>query len=482
VLVGALHFGFTAEVAEKGKDVPTLILGKAPRRRPRWVVVLLALVAVAYGLWGALRRGPVPSVTIESERPAIGAATKVVARFAEPSRGLGTIRLELVQGERSVVLGELRFPRAGSFSLTRGRPTAHAELPTTVGRANQEWLKEGEVVLRATADRMTGPLRARTPVVVEKRMQVRLRPPRLELESKQHYVREGGSGAVVFRVGAETAISGVRAGTVESLSYPLPGGGTGERFALFAVPWELGDGAAVRLFAEDDAGNRVELPFLDLFKKSPPREDTLELTDSFLEKVVPAIASATPGFDARGTLLEQYLRINGDLRRSVLAQIAALARDSEPHALWRGAFLQMPNTQRRAGFAENRTYLYKGRVVDRQTHLGLDLASTERAPVPAANAGKVVFAGWLSIYGNAVILDHGYGLLSLYGHMSTVDVKVGELVTKGQRLGTSGSTGLAGGDHLHLEIFVQGKSVDPLEWLDEHWIRDNIETKVKLPS
>jgi len=55
-------------------------------------------------------------------------------------------------------------------------------------------------------------------------------------------------------------------------------------------------------------------------------------------------------------------------------------------------------------------------------------------------------------------------------------------VGKGQRLGTSGSTGLAGGDHLHLEIFVQGKSVDPLEWLDEHWIRDNIATKVRLPS
>jgi murein DD-endopeptidase MepM/ murein hydrolase activator NlpD len=274
----------------------------------------------------------------------------------------------------------------------------------------------------------------------------------------------------------------VRAGTVESLSFALPGGGAGERFALFAIPWELDDTAQVKLFAEDDAGNRVELPFVDLFKKVPPRIDTLELTDAFVEKVVPAIASATPGFDASGSLLDQYLRINGDLRRSVLAQIAALARESEPHVLWQGAFLQMPNTERRAGFAEVRTYLYHGKPVDHQTHLGLDLASTERAPVPAANAGRVVFAGWLSIYGNAVILDHGYGLLSLYGHMSALDAKVGAMVSKGQRLGTSGSTGLAGGDHLHLEVFVQGKSVDPLEWLDEHWIRDNIATKVRLPG
>jgi murein DD-endopeptidase MepM/ murein hydrolase activator NlpD len=462
--------------------VRTLTLGKAPRRRPRWVVVLVALVAVAYGLWGALRRGPAPSVVIESERPAVGQATKIVARFAEPSGGLGTVRLEVVQGEKTVVLAEQHFERAGSFSPTRGRFTSQAELSATVGRASQGWLREGEVVLRATADRMAGPLRSRAPVVVEKRMQVLLRPPRLELESKQHYVREGGSGVVVFRVGDGVASSGVRAGTVESLSYALPGGGAGERFALFAIPWELDDTAQVKLFAEDDAGNRVELPFVDVFKKVPPRVDTLELTDAFVEKVVPAIASATPGFDASGSLLDQYLRINGDLRRSVLAQIAALARESEPHVLWQGAFLQMPNTERRAGFAEVRTYLYHGKPVDHQTHLGLDLASTERAPVPAANAGRVVFAGWLSIYGNAVILDHGYGLLSLYGHMSALDAKVGAMVSKGQRLGTSGSTGLAGGDHLHLEVFVQGKSVDPLEWLDEHWIRDNIATKVRLPG
>jgi murein DD-endopeptidase MepM/ murein hydrolase activator NlpD len=445
-------------------------------------VLILAVLLVAFLLWGALRRGPAPSVVIESERPAVGAATKIVARFSEPSRGLGTVKLEVVQGEKSVVLGEKRFHRAGSFSPTRGRFSPQAELSATVGRASLEWLQEGELVVRATADRMAGPLRSKAQVVAEKQMQVRLRPPRLELESRQHYVREGGAGVVVFRVGEEVSRSGVRAGTVESLSYPRPGGSPGERFALFAIPWDLGDATQVRLFAEDDAGNRVELPFVDVFKKVPPRNDTLELTETFLEKVVPAIASATPGFDASGSLLDQYLRINGELRRSVLAQIVTLARDSEARFLWQGAFVQMPNTQRRAGFAENRTYLYQGRVVDHQTHLGLDLASTERAPVPAANSGKVVFAGWLSIYGNAVILDHGYGLMSLYGHMAALDVKPGEMVAKGQRLGTSGSTGLAGGDHVHLEIFVQGKSVDPLEWLDEHWIRDNIATKVSLPS
>lgn len=461
--------------------MPIASLGERSRGRGRLVFVIVALAVVGLAAWGALRRGPAPSVVITSDHEAIGPATRITAHFSEPSGGLGAIRLELVQGERSVMLAERRFARGGAFSPFRSPRTAEADLTATVGRSAQAWLQEGEATVRATADRMAGPLRSHAPVVVEKKMAVLLRPPRLELLSRQHYVRQGGSGVVVFRVGDGVVSSGVRAGDTVSLSFPLPGGGPGERFALFAIPWELDDVGQVRLFAEDAAGNRSELPFVDLFKKAPPKTDTIELSDAFLERVVPAIASQTPGFDASGSLLDQYLRINGKERQEVLAKIAAIAKNTEPAFLWRGAFLQMPDTQRRAGFAESRTYLYQGRAVDHQTHLGLDLASTEHAPVPAANSGRVVFAGWLVIYGNAVIIDHGYGLMSLYGHMSSISVKPGDVVAKGQQIGNSGSTGLAGGDHLHLEIFVQGKSVDPLEWLDEHWIRDNIASKVRLP-
>ena len=87
----------------------------------------------------------------------------------------------------------------------------------------------------------------------------------------------------------------------------------------------------------------------------------------------------------------------------------------------------------------------------------------------------------MSLYGNAVIIDHGYGLLSLCSHMSTVDVEVGDRIQKGERIGTSGTTGLAGGDHLHLEVFVHGQSVDPMEWLDAKWIKDNLATKLEVP-
>jgi murein DD-endopeptidase MepM/ murein hydrolase activator NlpD len=446
------------------------------------VVAFAAALVIGLWLWSALRLAPPPVVELTTDRAAVGASTRVEAHFAEPRRGLGTVRLELVQGTRTEVLAERRERRRGALSFWGAPPAAELTLEATVGKHAQPWLEEGEVLLRAVAERGAGSLRSAEPVIVEQLLPVRLRPPRLELVSSQHYVRQGGSGAVVFRVGDTVVRSGVRSGTFESLSFPLPGGAPGNRFCLFPLPWNLGDPNQVRIFAEDDAGNRAEQPFLDLFKPMPPRTATIEVTDAFLARVVPAIASQTAGFDASGTLLEQYLRINGDLRRVELERVAAMALDSEPAFLWSGPFLQMPNTQLEATFAQTRSYRYGGREVDRQTHLGLDLASTERAPVPAPNAGKVVYAGWMSLYGNAVVIDHGYGLLTLCGHLSAVAVSAGQSVARGDVVGSSGATGLAGGDHLHVEIFLQGMSVDPVEWLDAKWIRDNLGTKLPVPG
>jgi len=454
-------------------------LGKRPRG-VRVVIPLLAaaVAALAYLAWAGVRQGAAPAISVDVERPAIGRAARVAARFAEPDRGLGTIRLELEQGGRTVVLGERSFPRAGAFSPLRGAATAEAAIEAGVGVEAQPWLAEGDAVLRATADRMAGFLRSAAPVVVERRVPVRLRPPSLAVTSAQHYLRQGGSGAVLLRVGATAVRSGVRAGERESLSFPRPGGGEGERFVLFAVPPEVGSAAEVAAFAEDDAGNRVEARFVDSLRRVPQRRDRITLSEAFLAAVVPAIEERTPGLDATGELAERYVRINGGLREVNLAEIAGLAHPSVERFLWSGAFLQMPDTQLRAGFAEHREYLWKGAVVDRQTHLGLDLASTARAPVPAANAGVVVFAGWLGIYGQAVAIDHGYGLMSLYGHLSSIATAPGARVEKGQTIAASGATGLAGGDHLHLEIFVQGQSVDPVEWLDEHWIRAVLGSKL----
>jgi murein DD-endopeptidase MepM/ murein hydrolase activator NlpD len=147
--------------------------------------------------------------------------------------------------------------------------------------------------------------------------------------------------------------------------------------------------------------------------------------------------------------------------------------------LWREGFSQLVNTAVQSRFADYRTYFHKGKEIDQQVHLGFDLASLQQAPVPAANRGIVVHANYLGIYGNCVIIDHGLGVQSLYAHLSTLDVKEGDTVEKGQVLGRTGVTGLAGGDHLHFTMLVNGVAVNPVEWWDSHWMEDRVFRKIR---
>jgi murein DD-endopeptidase MepM/ murein hydrolase activator NlpD len=140
--------------------------------------------------------------------------------------------------------------------------------------------------------------------------------------------------------------------------------------------------------------------------------------------------------------------------------------------------VQLGNSKVEAGFADHRTYIYKSKEVDQQVHLGFDLAVTTHVPVASANEGTVVNASWLGIYGNCVIIDHGLGVQSLYGHLQSFDVKVGDKVTRGQIIGRSDSTGLAGGDHVHFTMLVGGRMVNPVEWWDPHWIKDRVDRKL----
>ena len=95
----------------------------------------------------------------------------------------------------------------------------------------------------------------------------------------------------------------------------------------------------------------------------------------------------------------------------------------------------------------------------------------------ASNAGRIVYADYLGIYGNTVIIDHGMGLYSLYGHLSAIDVAKEQMVNRGQSLGHTGQTGLAGGDHLHFSMIVQGIQVNPVEWWDPAWVENHFLSK-----
>jgi hypothetical protein len=440
------------------------------------VVLLLVFLALAALLVATLRVGPAPVLEIRADARAIGARTGVSAVAAAGGRGLAGLRIEVEQGGVAHVVARRAHRPLPPWGFS-GERTGKDELRAEVGRAAVPALVEGEAVVRVVAERAPTWLRRPAPVVKELRLPVRLVPPSLSLLSSQHYVSQGGSGVVVYRVGTTAVHDGVRAGEWFFPGAPLPGGGKGDRLALFGVPWDLVDGAKLRVVASDDAGNEAALSFVDLFFPKPPTRDRILLDDAFLAKVVGEIRQHTPGLEDRGSLLDDYLQINRDLRRKNAEELVALAPRSAGSFLFTEPFLPLRNAKVMSSFADHRTYVHGGREVDEQTHLGYDLAVVARTPVPAANRGVVVLARYLGIYGNTVVVDHGLGLGSLYAHLSSIEVKEGQTVERGALLGRTGATGLAGGDHLHFTTLVRGLPVNPVEWWDPAWVRDRVASK-----
>jgi murein DD-endopeptidase MepM/ murein hydrolase activator NlpD len=303
-------------------------------------------------------------------------------------------------------------------------------------------------------------------------IQVNTTPPIVSADGHQHYINQGGSELVTFTVSGYWTEAGVRVGKYTFRSFPLPGGkGENDRFSLFAFPWDVPADTVPVVYARNPSGAEATARFW--FKVFPKqfRSRELPLDDRFLGKVVTELDP-----NGSGPLLDRFLKINGEMRRSNNQTLADLRLKTEPKVLWSGPFFRLGKVE--SFFADQRTYLYNGKKVDQQMHLGFDLSDVQAAPVKAANSGRVVFAANLGIYGNCVVVDHGYGLQSIYGHLRQIDVKVGDSVQKEQVLGRSGETGLAGGDHLHFSLQVDGVQVQPIEWWDDHWIRDRILSKL----
>jgi murein DD-endopeptidase MepM/ murein hydrolase activator NlpD len=439
------------------------------------VLLGVAVVVVALVAFAGFYTGATPKLTVESALPGIGRRTPIQIRIDDPQR-LEKVRVDVVQNLDVKPVMEKTFEPRSVWQLW-GSP-APVVLRADVGRETVQGLRAGDAVVRVTAERAGAWFHRPAPVVEEIKLPVRLAPPTLQLSSSFHYVNQGGCEAVVYRVGESARRDGVQAGDWWFPSFPLPGNDKQMRFALFAVPYDLGDVSKVRLVAEDEVGNRADLGFIDKFTPRPIHTDTIQVTDAYMNKVVPQILSQSPEISDKGDLLQNYLQINRDLRKKNAETLKEMARKSEPRFLWTQAFLPMRNAKITAAFADRRTYVYNGKPIDQQDHLGFDMASVEHDAIQASNTGRVVMARFFGIYGNAVAIDHGYGLLSLYGHLSSIEVKEGQAVERGQEIGRSGQTGLAGGDHLHFTMLLQGLPVTPVEWWDPHWIQDRIARKL----
>ncbi|MBC2716831.1 MAG: M23 family metallopeptidase [Desulfobacteraceae bacterium] len=313
---------------------------------------------------------------------------------------------------------------------------------------------------------------------MEKEIIFDTKPPVVSILSNQHNVAMGGSGLVIYKLSEQCTQSGVFVGEDFFPGYSGYYEDNDIYLAFFAIPFDYNTKTDFFVKALDLAGNSTRNGFYHHIRNKKFKTDSINISDNFLNWKLPEF-QADDGFPSDKSAEDKFIFINSELRKKNNHTILENGQKTENQILWKDAFGRLPNSARRANFADHRVYKYHGNVISNAVHMGIDLASVKHAEIPAANRGKVVFAGYVGIYGNLVCIDHGFGLMSIYAHLSRMVVNDGDLVAKGDIIGYTGTSGLAGGDHLHFGMFVDHVFVNPVEWWDSSWINNNIINKLE---
>jgi hypothetical protein len=293
-------------------------------------------------------------------------------------------------------------------------------------------------------------------------------PPKAVLEAETRYMTRGGGAAVyVSTPERETNIRLV----VGEHQFRFISNAEGTRhFAVFAHPHdvEVADFKPM-VEIEDLAGNIRRLSIGTVTKDRTFKQDILNIPHSFIEN------KSLEMLNKEGAGKEAFLEMNRTTRiqnRAKITAVLSAAVSGEP--MWEGVFYRNLGSPK-AQYAEHRTYLLDKVEIDQQTHYGIDIAGLAKMPIKAANDGMVIFAENLGIYGNCIIIDHGAHVYTMYAHLSQMDVTPGQSVARGQDIGRSGNTGMAGGDHLHYAMYISDVPVEPSEWFDPAWLKTRID-------
>jgi len=425
------------------------------------VIVLVVLAPIAF----VLARSATPIIDLPSSVASLGQATPITVHIHDPH---GVRRL--------AAFVEQNGARYQVFELAQPSNLTDTTANFTAGIKTTPQLQEGKakLILEATLNDLL-----RKKARLERDVNVVTQPPSVSVDSEQHYLYLGMADLATFSVSGNWTEAGVRVGDQTFRAWPMPGGKPG-LFSLFAFAWNMPPGTAPLVYASNGAGNDVTSPLVVVFpKKEQPKYTThdLQVSDAFMQKVINELDPNGPGDP-----VSRFVKINTEMRRANNKILSDLRLKTAANFLWSQPFMRQPHSQAESSFADVRNYIYHGKKIDQQVHLGYDLAVTQHIGVEASNDGKVVYAAPLGIYGNCIVVDHGYGLQTIYGHLSKIDVHEGDTVKRGQVMGQSGMTGMAGGDHIHFAMQLDGVQIDPKEWWDSHWIKDHIAKRVDLPG
>ena len=440
------------------------------------IVPLIVILGLLVWLLSIIFEGQKPLVQINPLPQFISENREFTLNISDEKRGLKHLVVSVNQGGRETTVLEKKFPFKGLFN-SEGAHRFDAKFSMNPSKLN---LAQGRVDLKVRVwdySRRSGGDGNLSQV--SHKMVVDTVPPSIRAISRLNYVNLGGTGLIVYQTSSDTVKSGLY---FNDLFFPgFPAGlesKEGFRVCYFAAPCNTKANPDVYLWAEDRAGNLSRGSFHYKIRTKRFRSKKINVTDGFLKSVLPYF-SFYP-FDPGDDNITKFLKINRDLRHENNLTFNSLREKTSPEQLWKGNWARLRNAANMAGFGDRRSYYHKGEKIDQQVHMGVDLASLANAKVQAANNGRVIFANRMGIYGLTVVLDHGQGLASVYSHLSRIEVKIEKDVTKGDVIGLTGQTGLAGGDHLHFGIMVGGVFVNPIEWWDRHWIQDNITRKLAL--
>jgi murein DD-endopeptidase MepM/ murein hydrolase activator NlpD len=458
--------------AWRGTKAPFMALSRSKRSISSQFSVLLGIVAAGCTIAAFILffEGGKPVVNLDQTGDHLGG--KAIIRYAVSDAGSGLRGISIMASQDNVskVLHSLTFPRSGYL----GKIGPEEATETVSFDIKKEGFRDGPMRISFSAADYSwrGWLQGNR-TVIEKEVTVDTIPPQLQILQSEKYISPGGAGIAIYRLtDGQGGSSGVTVNGRFSPGFPIGNGAADTYLAYFALPFDAQRIDSLAVSAVDPAGNQTIVPFTTVFKGVEQKRDTITIGETFLSAKIPEFQQYYP--EMQGELIDKYLYANTTVRDQNNSKITDLCRNPTPKRLWRGNFARMAGSSR-AGFADHRSYVYNGTIIDNQVHLGMDIASTNRAEVRAANIGKVIFADYLGIYGNMILVDHGQGIVSLYSHLSKINVAPGANVDKKTVIGLTGTTGMAGGDHLHFSILVNGVFVTPKEWWDQHWIDVTIE-------
>lgn len=424
--------------------------------------LLIIVIAICAGGFFYFRDTKEPELTLTPGSGPISHKSKLMLSVQDEGLGLKNVKVTIIQGNTNNTLINRDFPV----------PVPSADIDIDLSSLK---LKEGAVQVEVVVTDSSIYHFGKGNVSVQTfAMTYDSRPPIISILSKAHNFTKGGSGLVTFTANEEIRDAGVQFG---ELFFPAHQQSSGNYACLFPYPYFSSSKEFVpRVVARDLAGNERQTGIYYHTNNKRFRNRKINISKSFLDMKTPEFETLAP---TAQTPVDIFLYVNREVRKANRAKMAELSKQTSPTPLWQGSFMRQPKAAPLAQFADHRNYYHEGKKIDEAYHLGFDLASVAQAEIPAGNSGNIVWADYLGIYGLCVVIDHGLGLQTLYAHMSQLDVQPGDSVTRGQIIGRSGATGMAGGDHLHFGVFVSGIPVQPVEWWDQSWLTNNIDSKLQ---